>query len=96
MSPLERYWFASIKVKSEVKVIVTQLYLTLCDTMDCSLPVSSPHGILQARILEYLFPSPGGLPNPGIAPGSRALQADSLLSGPPGKPVESIRRDNSL
>ena len=26
----------------------------LCDPMDCSLPVSSVHGILQARILEWV------------------------------------------
>ena len=32
------------------------------------------------------FPSPGDLPNPGIEPGSPALQADSLPSEPPGKP----------
>ena len=32
------------------------------------------------------FPSPGDLPNPGIEPGSLALQADSLPSEPPGKP----------
>ena len=32
------------------------------------------------------FPSPGDLPDPGIEPGSPALQADSLLSEPPGKP----------
>ena len=31
-----------------------QLYLTLCDPMNCSLLVSSVHGILQARILEYV------------------------------------------
>ena len=31
------------------------------------------------------FPSPGDLPNPGIDPGSPALQEDSLLSEPPGK-----------
>ena len=31
------------------------------------------------------FPSPGDLPNPGIEPGSPALQADSLLSEPAGK-----------
>ena len=31
------------------------------------------------------FPSPGDLPDPGIKPGSPALQADSLLSEPPGK-----------
>ena len=33
-----------------------------------------------------LFPSPGDLPNPGIEPGSPALQADALLSEPPEKP----------
>ena len=31
------------------------------------------------------FPSPGDLPNPGIKPGSPALQADTLPSEPPGK-----------
>ena len=31
-----------------------QLYLTLCDPMDCSPPGSSVHGILQARILEWV------------------------------------------
>ena len=39
----------------------------------------SVHGISQTRILEWLpFPSPGDLPDPGIKPGSSALQADSL------------------
>ena len=32
------------------------------------------------------FPSPGDLPNPGIEPGSPALQVDALPSEPPGKP----------
>ena len=32
------------------------------------------------------FPSPVGLPNPGIEPGSPALQADALPFEPPGKP----------
>ena len=35
-------------------MLVTQLYPTLCDTMDCSLPGSSVHGLLQAKILEWL------------------------------------------
>ena len=35
---------------------------------------------------ELPFPSPGSLPDPGIEPESPALQADSLLSEPPGKP----------
>ena len=58
--------------------------------MDCSPPDSSVHGILQVRILEWVaIPSPGDLPDPGIEPGSPALQADSLpteLSGKPGFP----------
>ena len=32
------------------------------------------------------FPSPGDLPDPGIEPGSPALQAEALTSEPPGKP----------
>ena len=38
----------------EVKVLVTQSCLTLCDPMDCSPPGSSVYGILQARILEWV------------------------------------------
>ena len=34
------------------------------------------------------FPFPGDLPDPGIATGSPALQADALLSEPPWKPME--------
>ena len=37
-----------------VKVSVTQSCLTFWDPMDCSLPCSSVHGILQARILEWV------------------------------------------
>ena len=36
-------------------------------------------------MLEY--PSPGYLPEPGIEPGSPALQADSLPAELPGKPI---------
>ena len=46
------------------------------------------HGILQARILEWVaFPFSGDLPNPGMEPRSPALQADSLPAEPPGKPL---------
>ena len=41
-----------MKVKSESEV--AQLYPTLSEPMDCSLPVSSAHGILQARVLEWV------------------------------------------
>ena len=44
--------------------------------MDCSPPGSSVHGILQARILEWVLPSPGDLPSPGIKLQFLALQAD--------------------
>ena len=33
---------------------VTQSYPILCDPMDCSPPGSSVHGILQARLLEWV------------------------------------------
>ena len=35
-------------------VLVAQLHLTLCNPMDCSLPGTSVHEILQARILEWV------------------------------------------
>ena len=38
------------------------------------------------------FPSPEDLPNPGTEPGSPTLQADSLLSEPPGKPLKICER----
>ena len=54
-----------------------------CDPMDCSLPGSSVHGILQASILEWVaFPIPGDLPNSGIELMSPALQEDSLPPEP--------------
>ena len=37
-----------------VKVLVAQSCLTLCDPVDCSPPGSSVHGILQARMLEWV------------------------------------------
>ena len=66
-------------------MLVTQLCPTLCDPMNYILPGSSVHGILQARILEAVaIPFSRDLPDPGIEPGSPALQADSLPSEPPG------------
>ena len=50
-----------------VKVLVTQLHLTLCDPMECSPPGFSVHWISQARILEWVAtPFSRDLPNPGI------------------------------
>ena len=41
-------------VKVNVKVLVGQSCWTLCSLMNCSLPGSSVHGVLQARILEWV------------------------------------------
>ena len=58
--------------------------------MDCSLLGAYVHGILQARVLEWVaIPSPGDLPDPGNKARSPALQADSLPSEPPGKPMNA-------
>ena len=38
----------------EVEVLVAQSYPALCNPMDCSPPGSSVHGILQAKILEWV------------------------------------------
>ena len=55
--------------------------------MDCSLPSSSVHEILQARILEWVaIPSPGHLPDSGIEAGSPALTGGFFTTEPAGKP----------
>ena len=76
-----------IKISIGVGVCsVAQSCLTLCDSMDYSPSGSSVYGILQARVLEWVaMTSPEDFPNPGIEPGSPALQANSLPSEPPGK-----------
>ena len=52
-------------VMTIVKMKVTQSCPTLCDPMYYTV-----HGVLQARILEWVaFPFSGYLPNPGIEPG---------------------------
>ena len=68
-------------------MLVIQSCPILCDPMDCNLPDSSVHGILQARILKWFsFPSLGNLLDPGIKRRSPTLQANSLPSKPLGKP----------
>ena len=57
--------------------------------MDCSPPGSSVQGLSSQDYWSGLpFPSPQDLPNPGIKPTSLALQVDSLLSEPSGKPPQ--------
>ena len=46
--------FSDHNTMSSSVVLVIQLCLTLCDPLDCGPPGSSVHGILQARILEWI------------------------------------------
>ena len=73
---LEKFRNLSPTWKLHVLVKVTQLCPTLCDPMEYTV-----HGILQARILEWVAISfsPGGLPNPGMDPRSPTVQADKTV-----------------
>ena len=76
------HWWVNMK-KESLKVLVPQSCLTLCDTMDYSHQAPLSMGFSRQEYWSGLpFPSPEDLPNPGVEPGSPALQADSLLSKP--------------
>ena len=67
-----------------------------CNTMNYSLSGSSVHGILQARMLEWVaMPSSRGSSRPGIEPASVYWQAVSLPLEPPEK-AEKILREGFL
>ena len=75
-----RHW------SGKVKMFIAQLYPTLCNY---SPPGSSVYGIFHAETLEWVaVPFSRGSSEPGIKPGSPALQANSLpsLSEPLGSP----------
>ena len=63
-----------------IKVLVTELYPSFCDSMDYSPQGSSVHGILQARKLEQIaIPFSKETSQPRIKPGSPTLWAASLV-----------------
>ena len=71
----------------KVKATVTQSCPTLCDPWTVVGQTPPPMVFSRQEYWSGLpFPSPGDLPDPGIEPGSPALQADSLPSEPPGNP----------
>ena len=62
--------------------------------MNCSLPGSSAHGILQAGILEWVaFPPPKDLPDPGIEPTcfTSPAFAGRFFTTSPAKELESAK-----
>ena len=75
-----------VKVKSLTLVQLFETPWTLVHQAPQSMQFSR-----QEYWTGFPFLSPGDLPNPGIKPGSPALQADALLSEPPGK-KRDIRR----
>ena len=72
--------------KEKVKSLsCVQLFVTLW-SVACQSPSST--GFSRQEYWSGLpFPPPGHLPDPGIESGSPALQVDSLLYEPPGKPL---------
>ena len=70
-------------------MLLLQSCPTLCNTMDCSLPGSSVHGILQARVLDRVALPSGIFLMQGSSPHLLCLlhwQLGSLPLAPPGKP----------
>ena len=66
---------------------VTQSYLTLSTPWTVAYQAPPSMGFSRQEYWRGLpFPSPRNLPDLRIEPGSPALQADPLLSVPPGKP----------
>ena len=63
--PLGLAFLLSVRCRTPAQLLLSRL--TLCNPKDWNPPVSSVHGILQARILP--FPSPGDLPHLGSNPG---------------------------
>ena len=60
-------------------VLVIQSCLTLCDPMNCSLPGSSVHGILQERILEWVSISFSRMTNLGSTLKSRDIILPTMV-----------------
>ena len=84
-------WIISTVYIWKVKSVTCSVMSNLYNPMDCRPWGSSIHGILLARIWDWiLFLSPMDLPNPGIEPWSTALQVDSLPYEPWGRPCVYI------
>ena len=89
------YWLDAVLIDC-VCVLITQSYLTLCNAMDYSLPVSSVHGIFLIRVLHFLLQGiflTQGLNLSSIS-GSLALADRFFTTVPPGKPLILLLHDN--
>ena len=82
-------YVGTIKVKVKVKSLSRVRLSATLWTVALQAPPSTGFS-RQEYWSELPFPSPGDLPDPGIKPRSPALQVDSLLSEPPGKPFKFL------
>ena len=73
---------------------VVEWSVRLCDPMAAARQAPLSMGFSRQDWSGLSFPSPEDLPDPGIEPGSSALQADSLPAELPGKP--HTRRQGSI
>ena len=79
------------KYESEVKVKSLSPVRLFVSLWTVAYQAPPPMGFSRQEYWSGLpFPSPEDLPNPGIEPGSPALQVDTLTSEPAGKPIISI------
>ena len=71
--------------------LVTQSCPALCNPMDCSPLDSSAHGILQARILEWVaMTSYRGSSQPSDGTQVSCIAGRSFTTAPPGMPVGAL------
>ena len=80
------------KWKWRVKVFIRQSCPTLCNPMDCSLPGSSVHGVLQARILEQVAIPFSRVCSPDQNPGLLHCRQILYRLEPPGRAWEVNQR----
>ena len=84
------------KCKSQKMFVSSYLWVRVCYSLSHVLLFATPWTVSHQAPLsmkfsrkeywsELPFPSPGDLPDPGVEPGSSALQADCLPIEPPGK-----------
>ena len=86
---MEKYTLFQKGAERKVKVLVTQLCLLSVTPRTITHQTPLSMGFSRQEYWSGLsFPLPGGILDPGMKPGSPALQADSLPSEPPGKPLQ--------
>ena len=83
------------RCSASLGIVVAQLLSHVqlsCNPVDCCLPGSSVHGILQARILEWVAISFSGRSSPtGIEPAFPALAGKFFTAAPPGREAHTTQ-----